>query len=78
MINMIMIIKYYNIKWFKSNKHLTTYNMVVKNLFFFTFFLLPLTHGAKGLEGLNIVRCGTCNVFGLSDEIQPSLIKFYF
>ena len=29
------------------------------------FFSLPLTHGSQGLKGLNIVRCGTCNIMGL-------------
>ena len=33
-------------------------------------FLLPVTHGAQGIE-LNLVRCGTRNMFGLSDDILP-------
>ena len=33
--------------------------------------LLPLTHGAQGLKGLNHVRCGTSSLFRLSDDILP-------
>ena len=36
-----------------------------------TDFLLPLTTGAQCLKGLNLVRCGTRNMFGLSDDILP-------
>ena len=35
------------------------------------FFVLPLTHGAQDLEGLNLVRCETRNMFGLCGDILP-------
>ena len=35
------------------------------------FYLLPITHGAEGLMGLNLVKCGTRIMFGVSDDISP-------
>ena len=29
------------------------------------------SHGGQGLKGLNFVRCGTSNMFGLSADILP-------
>ena len=34
-------------------------------------FSLHLTHGTQGLKGLNLVRCGTRNIFGFNDQILP-------
>ena len=35
------------------------------------FLLLPPTDDAPNLLGLNLVRCGTRNIFRLSDNISP-------
>ena len=31
---------------------------VILFLIFLTYFLLPLTHGAQGIKGFNLVKCG--------------------
>ena len=34
-------------------------------------YFLPLPYGAQSRKGLILVRCGTRNMFGLSDDILP-------
>ena len=34
-------------------------------------YALATTHGRQGLKGLNLVRCGIRNMFGLVGDIPP-------
>ena len=48
--------------------------------YIYLFVSLPLTHGAQGLKRLNLVRCGTRNMSGLSDQqsVHRWIIVWYY
>ena len=43
--------------------------LIIIFFLFFLIVLLPLIDGAQSLKGLNLVRCGTRNMFGISDDL---------